>query len=81
MVEPLVAKDLQMAEAFACDLLIPRAEYERLCASDDFSVPAIRRFASRMGIAPGIFAGRLQHEKKLPFSRGNPLKRRFGFGE
>lgn len=69
------------ADAFACDLLIPPAEYERFCASGDFSVPAIRRFASRMGIAPGIVAGRLQHEKKLPFSRGNPLKRRFGFVE
>jgi hypothetical protein len=34
-----------------------------------------------MGIALGIVAGRLQHEKKLPFSRGNPLKRRFQFGE
>ena len=76
MVEPLVAKDLRMADAFACDLLIPPAVYARFCANSDFSVPANRRFASQMGNA----AGRLQHEKKLPFSRGNPLKRRCEFG-
>ena len=29
------------ADAFACNLLIPPAEYERFCASGDFSVQAI----------------------------------------
>jgi hypothetical protein len=28
---------------------------------------------------PGIVAGRLQHERKIPFSRANQLKRRFNF--
>ena len=68
------------ADAFACDLLIPTAEYERFCANADFSVAAIRKFANRLGIAPGIVAGRLQHEGKVPFSRANQLKRRFDFG-
>jgi MFS family permease len=69
------------ADAFACDLLIPAADYERFCANGDFSVAAIRRFAGRIGIASGIVAGRLQHEQKVPFSRGNQLKRRFDFGD
>lgn len=69
------------ADAFAGDLLIPPAEYQRFCTNGDFSLAAIRRFATRIGIAPGIVAGRLQHEKKLPFSRGNPLKRRLGFAK
>lgn len=69
------------ADAFACDLLIPAAEYERFCKNADFSVAAIRKFASRLGIAPGIVAGRLQHEGKVPFSRANQLKRRFDFGD
>lgn len=69
------------ADAFSCDLLIPAAEYERFCANEDFSLAAIRRFATRIGIAPGIVAGRLQHERKVPFSRGNQLKRRFDFGD
>jgi HTH-type transcriptional regulator/antitoxin HigA len=80
--EKAAARDPREAEAnaFACDLLIPPAEYERLCANGDFSVAAIRRFAGRIGVAPGIVAGRLQHERKVPFSRGNQLKRRFDFG-
>lgn len=69
------------ADAFACNLLIPPREYEHFCANGDFSVAAIRRFAGRIGIAPGIVAGRFQHERKVPFSRGNQLKRRFGFSE
>jgi HTH-type transcriptional regulator / antitoxin HigA len=77
------ARDPREAEAdvFACELLIPATEYENFCARGDFSLAAIRKFASRLGIAPGILAGRLQHEKKLPFSRGNQLKRRFEFEE
>lgn len=67
------------ADAFACDLLIPTAEHERFCTNADFSVAAIRKFANRLGIAPGIVAGRLQHEGKLAFSRANQLKRRFDF--
>ena len=81
--EKAAARDPREAEAnaFACDLLIPPAEYERFCANGDFSVAAIRRFAGRIGIAPGIVAGRLQHERKVPFSRANQLKRRFDFGD
>jgi len=80
--EKAAARDPREAEAdvFACDLLIPATDYERFCTNGDFSLAAIRRFATRIGIAPGIVAGRLQHERKLPFSRGNQLKRRFDFG-
>jgi HTH-type transcriptional regulator / antitoxin HigA len=81
--EKAAARDPREAEAnaVACDLLIPPAEYERFYANGDFSVAAIRRFAVRIGIAPGIVAGRLQHERKVPFSRGNQLKRRFDFAD
>jgi hypothetical protein len=30
---------------------------------------------------PGIAAGRLQHERKIPFSRAKQLKGRFDFGD
>ena len=81
--EKAAARDPREAEAnaFACDLLIPAADYERLCSNGDFSLAAIRRFASQIGIAPGIVAWRLQHERRLPFSRGNQLKRRFDFND
>jgi len=49
--------------------------------NSDSSLAAIRRFASKTGIAPGIVAGRLNHERKIPFSRANQLKRRFNFGD
>jgi HTH-type transcriptional regulator/antitoxin HigA len=69
------------ADAFAQECLIPSGDYERFCLNGDFSLAAIRRFASKIGIAPGIVAGRLQHESKLPFSRANQLKRRFDFSD
>ena len=50
------------ADAFAEEWLIPSDGYERFCLNGDFSLAAIQRFASKIGIAPGIVAGRLQHE-------------------
>jgi HTH-type transcriptional regulator/antitoxin HigA len=38
-------------------------------------------FAAKLKIAPGILVGRLQHEKLLPQSYLNGLKRRFDFKE
>lgn len=69
------------ADAFAQEFLIPSVEYERFCANRDYSLAAIRRFADKIGIAAGIVAGRLQHERKIPLSRANQLKRRFDFGD
>ncbi len=69
------------ADSFAQEYLIPSADYERFCLNGDFSIAAIRRFAGKIGIAAGIVAGRLQHERKIPFSRANQLKRRFAFAE
>jgi HTH-type transcriptional regulator / antitoxin HigA len=37
----------------------------------------IQRFADKLGIAPGIVVGRLQHEKLVRFSHLNALKRHF----
>lgn len=69
------------ADAFAQEFLILSTEYDRFCANRDYSLAAIRRFATKIGVAPGIVAGRLQHERKIPFSRANQLKRRFAFGD
>jgi addiction module HigA family antidote len=69
------------ADAFAKEFLIPSGEYDRFCGNRDYSVAAVRRFANKIGVAPGIIAGRLQHERKIPFSRANQLKRRFDFGD
>jgi addiction module HigA family antidote len=68
------------ADVFAQEWLIPSTDYERFCANGDLSVAAIRRFAGRIGLVPGIVAGRLQHDRRIPFSRANQLMRRFDLG-
>ena len=67
------------ADAFACEFLIPRPDHERFCSTGNFGLPSISGFAKQIGIAPGLVVGRLQHEGKLAYSRGNQLKRRFRF--
>ena len=63
------------ANAFAGALLIPAeydAELSRLRSLDD-----MRRFATRLGISPGIVVGRLQRDKLIDYNVGNGLKRRY----
>lgn len=67
------------ADAFAQEYLIPSAVYESFCCDEDFSVVAIRSFANKIGITPGVVAGRLQHDQRIPFYKANQLKRRFDF--
>jgi len=69
------------ADTFAQEHLISSGDYERFCLNGDFSVATIRSFANQIGIAPGVVAGRLQHERRIPFSRANQLKRRLDFAE
>lgn len=74
-------EDPQEAEAdrFSRDVLVPpryAAELPRLRTED-----SVRRFAERIGVAPGIVVGRLQHDQLWPHSRGNKLKRPLGFTE
>lgn len=67
----------QEADAFASQTLIPRryeGDLAELRTNDD-----VRSFAAEVGIAPGIVVGRLQHDKRWPYSRGNELKQRFVF--
>ena len=79
------------ADQFAADTLIDRTQWQEFiarregsCAPPSYGIPPsyptkeeIERFASRVGIAPGIVVGRLQQEKRLPFDHCNDLKRRF----
>jgi len=63
----------------AAAMLIPPVSLGAFVAQGVFTVQAIQAFASRLGIAPGIVVGRLQHERRVPFSHGNALKRRLGW--
>ncbi len=62
------------ADDFAAKMLIPPghdAELQTLTVQD------IPRFAARLGIAPAIVLGRLQHEGRIPWNQGHQLKRPF----
>jgi len=65
------------ANRFASDFLIPRKNYFQLIENEIFTKALIQRFAEEIKIAPGIVVGRLQHDKLLPMSYCNDLKRRF----
>ncbi|MBF0523283.1 MAG: helix-turn-helix domain-containing protein [Candidatus Omnitrophica bacterium] len=62
------------ADRFAADFLISDRDYEELLKLPK-SRNLINSFASRIGINPGIVVGRLQHEKVVPPSWMNDLKR------
>jgi hypothetical protein len=63
------------ADRFAADLLIPPQDYTSLL-TDALTPDNIKGCAQRIGIAPGIVVGRLQHDGRLAFHEGNSLKRR-----
>jgi addiction module HigA family antidote len=65
------------ANRFASDLLIPSESYRRFADAPFFSKIAIAEFAREIGVAPGIVVGRLQHDKRLPLTHCNDLKRHF----
>lgn len=64
----------QEANEFASDMLIPRRDFQRLVRAGRPPLASIERFATEIGLAPGIVVGRLQHEELLPRSIGNKLK-------
>jgi HTH-type transcriptional regulator/antitoxin HigA len=65
------------ADEFAREFLIPQREHAKFCRRRSFSCAAISRFAYELGIANGIVVGRLQHDKLLPRTNCNDLKRHF----
>jgi HTH-type transcriptional regulator / antitoxin HigA len=65
------------ADIFSRDTLIPRAEARELAGLKTFD--DVQQFADKIGIAPGIVVGRLQHDGLWPYSRGNQLKRQLWF--
>ena len=69
----------QEANRFAQDLLIPPEKYRAFIEAGRLRQTDIRGFAKEIGIAPGIVVGRLQHDKVIPFSAANTLKKRFRF--
>jgi HTH-type transcriptional regulator/antitoxin HigA len=65
----------EQANRFAADILIPPAEYRQFQPrTGHYSEAEVIDFAQKMGIAPGIIVGRLQHDKRLEINHLNGLK-------
>ena len=64
------------ADRFAANLLIPPKHHEELFALG-VNKRQVMAFAERVGIAPGIVVGRLQHEGLVPYTHLNGLKVRY----
>jgi len=62
------------ADKFSADFLIPPKPIRELLQYGLISEARIRQFANRLGIAPGIVVGRLQHDGRIPRNRFNHLK-------
>lgn len=68
-------KEESQADAFASNTLIAPVQWQRFIQQDSYhSKAGIKEFAQKVGIAPGIVVGRLQHENLLPYDHCNDLK-------
>ena len=64
------------ANRFAAEMLIPR-DYQTSLSQLRLNRQDVLRFAHRVGIAPGIVVGQLQHTGRLRYDQLNGLKRRY----
>jgi len=66
------------ADSFASAILIP-AEHDSAMNRLPCDAGVIIRFAQRVGVAPGIIVGQLQHRGRLGYQELNSLKRRYSW--
>lgn len=67
----------EQANRFSADYLILPGEYKNFYPQGSFfSKAEIMEFSKKLGIAPGIVVGRLQHDKRIPMKNCNDLKRK-----
>lgn len=73
-------KNEQEADVFARDFLIPPGKFAIFNRNPRYiSKARVLSFAKQLDLSPAIVVGRLQHEKLLPRSHMNDLRRRFHF--
>ncbi len=67
------------ADRFASNVLIPPGEYQKFMEGGSYTEFEIKRFAGRVGIAPSIVVGRLQHDGLIPQNYFNGMKMRLAW--
>ncbi len=60
------------ADEFAANFLIPPNTYNTFIKSENFDSMSIKKFAKEIGVGECIVIGRLQHDRKIPFSIRKP---------
>ena len=65
------------ADTFAKDVLIDPNDYDDFIQLHEFSKTAIKTFAKKIGIDPGIVVGRLQKENIIRYNQLTDLKSRY----
>lgn len=78
--EEIQAIDCQLeieADQFAQNYLIPPKEYKLFAPTKYTSDAEIVSFAKRIGVHPGVVAGRLQHDGIIPQNRCSKLKQKY----
>ena len=69
------------ADCFAREFLIPSSAMREFAPDRFTSDEEIIGFANRIGIHPGIVAGRLQHDGIIPYSRCSKLKEKYDWSK
>lgn len=61
------------ADAYSSRILLSQAEENEIIRQGDYSVEAIRHYAEKFNVHPGIIVGRLQHKKVISFMTNTNL--------
>ena len=69
------------ADRFASNILIPPKRLSLYLEEKKVSQTTICEFAKEINLSPGVVVGRLQHDKVIPYSWYNKLKRKFEFSD
>lgn len=67
------------ADSFSANFLIPENKYKIFVGRNRFQKLDIMHFSKKIGVAPGVVVGRLQHDKYISYTWHNIFKRSFEF--
>ena len=69
------------ADKFAGEALLDPKSYTHFVAMRDYTIGAIKRYATSQRVAPYVVIGRLQKEKRIPYSWYSDYKIRYKWAE
>lgn len=78
--DPTLNQEEQEANDFASSVIVPDEHRPELLAGS-WDQDALLRFARRLGVAPGLIVGQLQHFGRVGQNRLNWLKRRYSWDQ